>query len=93
MQSWKIEGHDGLTKIFETTAPHVMSENEITTLLQRLACQHLTQLEIVAASLRSNLQGYTALLEPHVDSGTAGNFTILVGQSPHYTATCIRGAA
>jgi hypothetical protein len=40
-----------------------LSEGEMTSLLQRLAAQHLTSDEIVNASLRRNAKSYAPLLE------------------------------
>ena len=48
---WKIVGYDGTKKFFERVLPlGSLSEGEMTSLLQRLAAQHLTSDEIVPRS-------------------------------------------
>jgi hypothetical protein len=58
---WKIE----VQKRFETTYSRYLSgdltENEITVIIQRLACRHLSEEEIISASLRKPKK--TSLLE------------------------------
>ena len=58
---WKIE----VQKRFETTYTRYLSgdltENEITVIIQRLACRHLSEEEIISASLRKSKK--TSLLE------------------------------
>jgi len=89
---WKIEGYDSTKKIFEETlALSVTSEDQITALLQRLVCTHLTAAEIVAASIRRNSIGYAPFLEPRIDNRLPGRFMIAVGDNPHYIASILHG--
>ena len=80
---WIIRGYDGLEKVYERRLPlGNLSEKEITSMLKRLAAQHLSEDEIVSASLRKNAKGYMALLE--VSRGLNPEFSI--GRNPHYIA-------
>ena|SRR5664279_1651278 len=47
---WRIEGLHHFEPFFRTTLPGGYSENTIITIIQRLACRHLTPQEIVSAS-------------------------------------------
>jgi hypothetical protein len=83
---WKITGYDSATAIYEGEAPSTLTEDEIATMLQRLAARHLSPGEVVAASLRKNLKGYAPLLECHIDrAGKKGN-SVWTGGNPHYIA-------
>jgi hypothetical protein len=83
---WKITGYDGTNQIYNGEAPSVLTEEEIATILQRLAARHLSHGEVVAASLRKTLKGYSGLLECIIDHvGEKGN-TVMVGTNPHYIA-------
>jgi hypothetical protein len=83
---WKITGYDGTTQIYSGEAPSILTEEEIATMLQRLAARHLSHGEVVAASLRKNFRGYSGLLECIIDRvGEKGN-TVMVGTNPHYIA-------
>jgi hypothetical protein len=59
---WRIEGIEGTTTFYEAVLPGNLNDDEITTIIQRLASRHLTEDEIIGASLRKNRR--TALLEP-----------------------------
>jgi hypothetical protein len=72
---WLIEGYERFDRFFQTQLPGHMSDEEITTIIQRLACRHLSEAEIVAASLRKGKR--TSLLEP------------LIGKAPHGLRTVI----
>ena len=50
---WRIEIEEGHVPVFRRILPGNLSENEVATLLQRLACRKLTANEIVGASLRA----------------------------------------
>ena len=83
---WKITGYDSSTPIYEGEAPSILTEDEIATMLQRLAARHLSPGEVVAASLRKNLRGYAPLLECNIDrAGKKGN-SVMIGGNPHYIA-------
>jgi len=60
---WKIRGWDGDKLIFEREVAGNLSEPEVSTMLQRLACRHLSDAEIIRASLRKNDPDYAGLLE------------------------------
>jgi hypothetical protein len=51
---WRIEGVKGKTTIFRRTLPGDIERDQIVTILQRLACKHLTRNGILSASLRNN---------------------------------------
>jgi hypothetical protein len=63
-----------------------MSEEEIVTIVQRLACKHLSEAEIVAASLRKNKR--TSLLEPLIGRPPQGLRTVIsIGHGIEYRAS------
>ena len=64
MKYWEIEGYDGLESLFEDELPDDLSKKGIIVILQRLACKHLDENEIVSSSLHRNTLGYTPYLEP-----------------------------
>ena len=68
-----------------TVSVGMISEGDLVALLQRLVCQHLTPDEIVAASYKKNLPGYSPTLEPTITSRPRR--AIMVGSNPHYVAT------
>lgn len=84
MKRWKIIGWDEAEITFEAMMPGNMTSSEITAVLQRMACRHLTNQEVIAGSLRKNYRGYVPLLE-RIGSGTP----IHVGTNPYYTAHLI----
>ena len=84
---WKIAGYDGTNKIYSGEAPGILTEEEIATLLQRLAARHLSHEEVISASLRKNLRGYSGLLECNIDrAGEKGNMVTAGTDNPHYIA-------
>jgi len=79
---WIIRGYDGLCKIYERRLPlGCLSEKEITAMMQRLASRHLTENEIVNASLRKNAKAHAPFLNVRRDN-MKSQFSI--GQNPHY---------
>jgi hypothetical protein len=79
---WRIEGYDGTRLFFrKILAFGSLSEPEMITLLKRLASRHLTDDEIIAASIRSNARGYAPHLEHRVDSPatSAKRYALSVG--------------
>ncbi len=55
---WQISGYDGLAKIYERRLPWgSLSEAEVTEMLRRLQCRHLSDDEIIDSSLRKNAPG------------------------------------
>ena len=80
-QYWKIACYDGAEQTFETFLPAgSLSENQIVTLLQRLAAMHLNEDEIVSSSLRRNAPGYRPLLEPQRERGEHPAISIYAGR-------------
>jgi hypothetical protein len=71
---------------FSSDAPGILSAEEIATMLQRLASRHLTDSEIVAASLRRKSKGYSSLLDPRIDKAAEKGVTVTVGSDPYYVA-------
>ncbi len=84
---WVIRGYDGSEQTFERALPEgLLSEAEMKIVLQRLACRHLSDEEVVSASLRKNAAGYRADLEVRQSHG--GRFTLMTaGTGCHYAAT------
>jgi hypothetical protein len=84
---WVIRGYDGSEQTFERTMPEgLLSEVEMKVVLQRLACRHLSDDEVVSASLRKNATGYRADLE--IKQSYGGRFTLMTtGSGNHYAAT------
>jgi len=84
---WVIRGYDGSEQAFERSMPEgLLSEVEMKAVLQRLACRHLSDDEVVSASLRKNATGYRADLE--IKQSHGGRFTLMtIGSGSHYTAT------
>ncbi|MBR1158112.1 hypothetical protein [Bradyrhizobium elkanii] len=83
---WVIRGYDGSEQTFERTIQEgLLSEVEMKVVLQRLACRHLSDDEVVSASLRKNAAGFRADLE--IKQSHGGRFTLMTtGSGSHYTA-------
>jgi hypothetical protein len=79
---WHIEGYDGGALTFECSMPGNMSNREIEIVLQRLAARHLSENEVVSASLRRNAKNRSPLLD-RIGNG----FPIMYGENPYYIAT------
>ncbi|MDP2620299.1 MAG: hypothetical protein Q8P46_08990 [Hyphomicrobiales bacterium] len=78
---WRVQGFNSSEKIFERDMPGDLSEAEISTVLQRLVCRHLSPDEIIRASLRKGDPDYIVHLE-RMGTGRPIEF----GYDPHYTA-------
>ena len=78
---WLIRGWDGLEITFEGEMPGRMTESEVSIALQRLAARHLSEAEIISASLRKGTPGYCPLLK-RIGSGRP----ISYGHGVNYTA-------
>ncbi len=78
---WLITGSDGDQTTFKGEMPGQMSESEVSTALERLAARHLSEDEIISASLRKRTPGYRPLLEP-IGTGRP----ISYGHGVNYTA-------
>ena len=72
---WLIEGYERFDRVFQTRLPGHMSEDEVVIIIQRLACRHLSEAEIVSASLRKGKR--TSLLEPLVGRPPQGHRTVI----------------
>ena len=90
---WTITGYDGTNKIYSGEAPGILTEEEIATMLQRLAARHLSHEEVISASLRKNLRGYAPLLECIIDRAGKNGNSVTVGSDPYYIAFRKRVAA
>ena len=80
---WRIRGYDGTRKIFECVVPAAqLTEAGIIAMLQRLVARHLSERDVVAASLRPRHRA------PHLDvsksSRPYGYMTQSTGD--HYSA-------
>lgn len=87
---WKIEGYNSTELTFERIIPaHWASEKCITELLCRLTSKHLSETEIIEASLNRHYRDGNVHLEPHVSSpeGGALRYSISVGDDMHYVAS------
>jgi hypothetical protein len=81
MRVWKISGWDSTTKVMEATLPGHMEPPEVIRALERLVSRHLSDNEVIAASLRRNAKGYAPFLE-RIGYG----FPIQIGSNPYYIA-------
>ena len=72
---WMIEINHGHETVFRRHLPGALSEGEIATILQRLACRELSATEIIGASLRKPKR--TNLLETSVAHPPNGKRTAL----------------
>lgn len=84
---WKIRGFSGQQLTFEREIPEgSLSEPEVITLLQRLQARHLTEGEIVSASLRKGSAAYRHDFE--IQRNQSGKYILMTnGSGVHYTAT------
>src|SRR3954454_4086447 len=87
---WEIKGYDGSNELFSSRVSGVLSNDEIATLLQRLAARHLNEQEVISACLRRNDPNYSALLHANIDASSSRGVIISVGQNPHYAGIKIR---
>jgi len=81
MLKWTVRKWDGLEEIWSRDLPGRMGPNQVERLLQRLACRHLTDDEIISASLPKNAVGRTSILD-ETDFAQPMSY----GENPHYTA-------
>jgi len=83
---WLIEGYERFDRFFQTRLPGHVTEEEIVTIIQRLACKHLTDAEIVSASLRKRKR--TSLLEPLIGRPPQGLRTVIsISHGTEYRAS------
>ena len=77
---WEIVGYDGSTTILEQRIPlNDADDMKISSLLKRLASQHLNDAEISAG-----------LADVHKDDLHGNRITLHAGQNPHYVASLWR---
>jgi hypothetical protein len=86
-RKWRFEGFDGTARFFGTDVPiHHLSEGQVQEALRRLVSRHLSDSEIIEASL--NRKGNpTSLLE--VRRELQPSLTMTCGSNPHYAARVI----
>jgi len=84
---WKIRGFDGLQLVFERTIPQSsLGDAEVMAMLHRLQARHLSDGEVVSASLRRGAAGYRHDFETQRNNdGSYGFMTISTGW--HYATT------
>lgn len=81
---WRIEGFDGTELIFEREVPlHLLSGKQIEEVLRRLASRHLSENEIVGASLNLKAKRISLLA---VRRSARPPLLISCGEDPHYIA-------
>ena len=86
-RKWRIRGFDGMNLMFECDVPiHHLSELQIEEVLRRLASRHLTEREILTASLNRNGKP-TSLLDVGRTNQTP--LTMTCGSDPHYVARVV----
>ena len=84
---WRIEGFDGTELIFEKEIPlHLLSDGQIEEVLRRLVSRHLSENEIVGASLNRKAKR-TSLLD--VRRSAQPPLLISCGENPHYIARVV----
>ena len=84
---WKIRGFDGFRVVFERTIPqNSLSDAEAIAMLQRLQARHLSDGEIVSASLRQGTAGYRHDFEVQRNHGGSYGF-MTTSTGWHYSAT------
>jgi len=85
---WKIEGYDGLTKIYETeTKIGCFSEKQIRVVLQSLVAKAGMDFdEIVGAYAAKKCKVANNLLHVHKDHR---NYHFMCGVNPHFSARVI----
>jgi hypothetical protein len=87
-RQWEIVGYDSATEVFRTALPEgSLSTTEMRTLLQRLASRHLSENEVVMASLRKNASEYAPFLEIQQAHGTSVFTLTTTGSGHHYIAS------
>jgi len=84
---WRIEGFDGTDLIFETEVPsHLLSDRQVEELLRRLVSRHLSENEVVSASVNRKAKR-TPLLD--VTRSVQPPIMISCGANPHYIARVV----
>ena len=82
---WLIQGYKSTQKIYETDLPLAsLSESEMIVLLQRLACRHLSEDEIVDASVRKSAKRHNPIPLTIERESTRERFSMSIGHNPYY---------
>jgi hypothetical protein len=82
---WVIQGYKSTQKTYETELPlGSLTEGEMVVLLQRLACRHLSEDDIVDASVRKSSKRHNPVPLEIDKESTAERFSMSVGHNPHY---------
>ena len=84
-KSWLIQEYDSLNLVASYKLSTVFGEGEIEAILQRLASRYLTGSEIISASKRKNMKGYSPHL--HVKRENRNRVIMSVGSNPHFIAS------
>ena len=80
---WRITGYLDQEVVFERSVSGALSERQLEQILMRLACRHLSDSEVVSASLRKESQGPINHLDAHRMNGRRG---FMIGHRGRYTA-------
>lgn len=82
---WLIQGYKSTQKIYETELPlGSLSEAEMIVLLQRLACRHLSEDEIVDVSVRKSSKRHSPIPLAIERESTREGFSMSIGHNPFY---------
>jgi hypothetical protein len=80
-----VQGFKSTHKTFEADLPlGSLSEREMVVLLQRLACRHLSEEEIVDASVRKSSVRHNPIPLEIEREATAERFSMSIGHNPYY---------
>ena len=87
---WIVQGWKSTQKVYETELPlKSVSETEMAVILQRLCCRHLSEDEIVNASVRRASPRYDPRLEVEREN-TKARFSMSVSCHPYWYAASTR---
>lgn len=82
---WRIEIQQRFEVLYRRDVRGDLTEVEVTSIIQRLACRNLSEDEIVSASLRKPAK--TSLLEPIVGLPSQGRHVVWIDHGLVYVAT------
>jgi len=85
--AWRIEGFDGTELIFEKDVPlHLLSDRQIEEVLRRLVSRHLSENDVIGASLNRKTKR-----TPFLDVRRSAQPPIMIscGENPHYIARVV----
>ena len=83
---WCIQGYDGSDLIYESSVSthHLYEGKQVEELLKRLVCRHLSEDEIIGASLNGHAKNRTGLLNVSRNDGPP--LTLCCGSNPYFIA-------